>query len=149
MNDIYDIKNILTALSYIRKDTWYIIGIGIIVYLIFIFFLIIFERYYRLREQHSLQNEDNTTPDPLANLELDDAEFFEKISFAVRTHLEQSWQMSGAITKTPQEIYKKIPSDSLRRILSACEFYEYTGQEATLAQKRIIKGLAREFLMLQ
>lgn len=90
MNDIYDIKNILTALSYIRKDTWYIIGVGIIVYLIFIFFLIVFERYYRLREQHSLQNEDNTTPDPLSDLSLDDVEFFEKISFAVRTHLEQS-----------------------------------------------------------
>lgn len=148
MNDIYDIKNILTALEYIRKDTWYIIGIGIIVYLIFIFFLIVFERYYRLREQHSLQNEDNTIPDPLTNLELDDAEFFEKISFAVRTHLEQSRQMSGAITKTSKEIYKKISSDSLKRILDTCEFYEYTGQEATLAQKRIIKGLAREFLML-
>jgi|GEM_PF-5564642 len=148
MNDIYDIKNILIAFSYIRKDTWHIIGIGIIVYLIFIFFLVVFERYYKLREQHSLPNENEIVSDPLANLSLDDEEFFQKISFAVRTHLEQTGQVSGATTKTPQEIYKRIPSKTLKKILDACVFYEYTAQDATLAQKRIIKGLAREFLML-
>ncbi len=148
MNDIYDIKNILTAFSYIRKDTWYIIGIGIIVYLIFIFFLIVFERYYKLREQYTHQDDDNSSSDPLKDLALDDEEFFQKISFAVRTHLEQTEQVSGATTKTVQEIYKKIPSKSLKKILDACVFYEYTDQDATLAQKRIIKGLAREFLML-
>lgn len=46
MTDIYTIKNLLYFVPYLKTETWYMLGIGIVVYAIYIAYLIAFERYY-------------------------------------------------------------------------------------------------------
>lgn len=50
MTDINTIKNLFDLLSYMKPDTWYMIGIGIVVYVIYVAYLIAFERYHRAEQ---------------------------------------------------------------------------------------------------
>ena len=50
MTDIHTIKNLLYFFPYLKEETWYMIGIGSVVYAIYIAYLIAFERYYKAQE---------------------------------------------------------------------------------------------------
>lgn len=144
MTDIYTIKNLLFFLPYIKKDTWYMLGIGIIVYCIYIIYLIVYERYNKTKETLSPANisSKQSFHDMLDTLSLDDIYFFERLSLIIRTYLEDSEQVLLATKKTHNDIQTESISHEFKEILNICAYYEYSPDEATIDKKtEIIKHL--------
>lgn len=147
MTDIYTIKNLLNFIPYLKRETWYMIGIGIIVYAIYIGYLIVFERYYKM--QSNLQDilpEKKSIDDLLSNLEIDDVDFFERLSFIIRSHLEDSEQVPLATKKTPKDIHGKFVSKEFQKILTECMYYEYGNQQADNEMKKKLIEKVRKII---
>ncbi|MFA6090894.1 MAG: hypothetical protein WC774_03915 [Candidatus Gracilibacteria bacterium] len=147
MTDIYTIKNLLDFIPYLKKETWYMIEIGIIVYAIYIGYLIAFERYYKA--QHfidTLLPQEKSIEDLLNNLAIDDAYFFERLSFIIRSHLEDSEQVPLATKKTPKDIHGKFVSKEFQKILTECMHYQYGNQQADNDRKMEMLERLRKIL---
>jgi len=126
MTDIYTIKNLLHFLPYLKEETWYMIGIGIIVYVIYIGYFIAFERYYKMQNNlHIILPEEKSIDDLLGDLKIDDVDFFERLSFIIRSHLEDSEQVPLATKKTPKDIHGKFVSKEFQKILTECMHAAY------------------------
>jgi len=105
MTDIHTIKNLLYFIPYLKVETWYMLGIGIAVYAIYIAYLIAFERYYKTQQNiPDIAPEKESILHILNGVEIDDTRFFEKLSFIIRSHLEDSEQVPLATKKTPRDI---------------------------------------------
>lgn len=104
MTDIHTIKNLLMFLPYLKEETWYMLGAGIIIYVIYIIYLVAFERYYTSQKIVPEAPEKRSIRDALSTIQIDDIHFFEKLSLAIRTHLEDSHQVPLATKKTQQDI---------------------------------------------
>lgn len=137
MTDIHTIKNLIYFLPYLKEETWYMLGIGITVYIIYIAYLIAFERYYKSQNTALI-----ITPvqepfflEKLHSLEVDDIHFFERLSFLIRSHLEESKQVPLATKKTRRDIHKESISPELGEILDICTYYEYTKDLASTEKK--------------
>lgn len=137
MTDIHTIKNLLYFFPYLKEETWYMLGIGITVYVIYIAYLIAFERYYK--SQNTLSNtplpQEKSFLDILDNLQIEDIYFFERLSFLIRTYLEDSKQVPFATRKTRRDIRGELVSHELKEVLDICTHYEYAGEEANTEQK--------------
>ena len=126
MTDIYTIKNLLHFLPYLKEETWYMIGIGIIVYAIYISYLIAFERYYKMKNNLQIvPSEEKSINDVLNDLNINDVDFFEHLSFIIRSHLEDSKQVPLATKKTPKDIHGKFVSQEFQKILTECMHAAY------------------------
>lgn len=141
MTDINTIKNLLYFLPYLKEETWYMLGIGIIVYLIYIIYLIIFERYYKTQNNRLNSLEKKSIHDILDNLQIEDIHFFERLSFIIRSHLEDSEQVPLATKKTPKDIHGEFLSREFKEVLEICTYYEYTKEIAN--QEKKIETLER------
>lgn len=100
MSDIHTIKNLLNFFPYLKEETWYMLGIGIVVYTIYIAYLIVFERYYKTQNNTLKSPEKKSIWEALNSLSVEDACFFERLSFIIRSHLEDSKQVPLATKKT-------------------------------------------------
>ncbi|OIP54673.1 hypothetical protein AUK10_00465 [Candidatus Gracilibacteria bacterium CG2_30_37_12] len=142
MTDIYTIKNLLHFLPYLKEETWYMIGIGIIVYVIYIGYFIAFERYYKMQNNlHIILPEEKSIDDLLGDLKIDDVDFFERLSFIIRSHLEDSEQVPLATKKTPKDIHGKFVSKEFQKILTECMHAAYAekGGDNEMKKKLIEK----------
>lgn len=151
MTDINDIKNIIYFLSYLRVETWYVIGSCIGIYVIHIFFLALAERHRKYRERIS-RIESGASPHETALQEIslldgDGHEFFVRLNFIIRRYLELSEYVPGAIKKTSDEILRILPSDGLRTLLETCSMHEYAPVDHTdLPTREAMRTLAREIV---
>lgn len=141
MTDINTIKNLLYFLPYLKKETWYMLGIGIIVYVIYIIYLIVFERYYKTQNNRFNPLEKKSVHDALNNLQIEDIHFFERLSFIIRSHLEDSEQVPLATKKTTKDIHGEFLSREFKEVLEICTYYEYTKERAN--QEKKIETLER------
>lgn len=139
MTDINTIKNLLYFVPYLKTETWYMLGIGVTIYAIYIAYLIAFERYYKAQQ---------STPDmfprkesilqTLSSIRIEDIRFFEKLSFVVRSYLEESNQVPLATKKTRKDIHSETVSLELKEVLDICTHYEYAPEQATEETKRAV-----------
>ena len=139
MPDIHTIKNLFNILSYLKKETWYMLGIGIIVYVIYVTYVAVFERYYKIQNgliKTSVQRA--SIQDTLRALQSEDPHFFERLSFIIRSHLESTWVVLLATKKTAENLQKESLSPHFKEILNVCSYYEYTGETADKEKKREI-----------
>jgi hypothetical protein len=90
MADIHTIKNLLYFFPYLKEETWYMIGLSISIYVTYIVYLMAFEQYHRKQSSNSEIIQSISVQDRLNNLQIQDGLFFEKLSFTIRTHLEDS-----------------------------------------------------------
>lgn len=113
------------------------LGIGTIIYVIYIAYLIAFERYYR--SQHTAVetpiSQERSVREALDDLSIDDVRFFERLSLIIRTYLENSKQVALATKKTPRDIHRESISYELKDILDICAHYEYTEEKASTEEK--------------
>lgn len=138
MIDIHTIKNLIYFFPYLKEETWYMLGIGVVVYAIYIAYLIAFERYYR--SEHALTispQEEKSFREILNRLseDIDDIHFFERLSFIIRSHLEDSRQVPLATKKTPSDIREESISREFKEVLDVCTYYEYTEEQADTGKK--------------
>ncbi|HBB27411.1 TPA: hypothetical protein DCZ36_02865 [Candidatus Gracilibacteria bacterium] len=144
MSDIHTIKNLLNFFPYIKEETWYMLVIGIVVYTIYIAYLIIFEQYYKTQNIILKSLEKKSIGEALNNLPIEDIHFFERLSFIIRSHLEDSEQVPLATKKTSGDIRQEQISHEWKEILDVCSYYEYTNERANNEQKmKIIERLRR------
>ncbi|EKD44686.1 MAG: hypothetical protein ACD_71C00044G0003 [uncultured bacterium (gcode 4)] len=144
MSDIHTIKNLLNFFPYIKEETWYMLVIGIVVYTIYIAYLIIFEQYYKTQNIILKSLEKKSIWEALNNLPIEDIHFFERLSFIIRSHLEDSEQVPLATKKTSWDIRQEQISHEWKEILDVCSYYEYTNERANNEQKmKIIERLRR------
>ncbi len=137
MTDIHTIKNLFDLLSYMRQDTWYMLWAWVMIYVIYIVYLVVFERYHKSQQiaPAQLQPEAVSIQEQISRLSLDDREFFEKLSFLIRSHLENTAAVTLATKKTQKEIEESSISERLKAVLRTCARYEYTEEEATQEEK--------------
>lgn len=135
MTDINTIKNLFNLLAYIREDTWYMLGTGVTVYVIYVAYLMAFERYYREHTKVAIPLQKPSLHERLQTLSYDDPLFFEKLSLLIRSHLEDTDAVSLATKKTQKEIEQTTISERLKMVLKTCAHYEYTKEEATREEK--------------
>lgn len=137
MTDINTIKNLLYFFPYLKKETWYMLGIGVTIYGIYIAYLIAFERYYRSQKQsvQEIPEKGGTFLDTLNDLQVEDIRFFERLSLLIRSHLEDSMQVPLATKKTPQDIRRESISHEFKEVLDICTHYEYAGETADSTEK--------------
>ena len=133
MTDINTIKNLLDFIPYLKGNTWDIIGIGIVIYIIYIAYIMAFERYYKIH--NSPVSQKKTFHETIDTIQVDDVHFFEHLSFIIRSHLEDSEQVLLATKKTRKDIYKESASLELKEILNICTYHEYTQEKATTQKK--------------
>lgn len=108
------------------------LGIGIAVYAIYIAYLIAFERYYKSQQSApDVPPQKESILQALSSLKIDDMQFFEKLSFILRSHLEDSEQVPLATKKTPRDIRWASVSREWKEILHICTHYEYAPERAT------------------
>lgn len=149
MTDINNIKNVLFFLPYLKKDTWYVIGTLILVYIIYLAFLMISERYYRAKLAIPMESEEDIKESFLKKLGIlkeNDPDFFEKLSRILRSYLERCYIVENGLKKTHAEILEKVRSELLRQIFDTCTLYEYAPKESTQEQKLSLKELARKYI---
>lgn len=139
MTDINTIKNLFSVFHYLKEETWYMLGIGIVVYLIYILYLIAFERYYKTQNAHpETIAQVPSIGDILSHLRTDDILFFEHLSHIIRTHLEDTKLVAHATKKTKKDFSHEPIPEKLKDILDTCTYYEYTGQTADTTEKEQI-----------
>lgn len=139
MIDIHTIKNLIYFFPYLKEETWYMLGIGIIVYSIYIAYLIAFERYYKTQNISPVHPaQEKSFLDILDSLSIDDIRFFEHLSFIIRSHLEDSRQVPLATKKTPSDIRGESISREFKEVLDICTYYEYTEAFADTEKKLAI-----------
>lgn len=147
MTDIHTIKNLLYFFPYLKEETWYMLGIGIIIYAIYIAYLMVFERYYKVQNHmfHALPPK-KSIQEALASLEIEDIHFFERLSFIIRSYLEDSEQVPFATKKTPKDIHREFGSETFKKMLDTCTYYEYTGEIASTEKRTEIIERIRKVL---
>lgn len=123
MDDIYTIKNFLLFISYISSETWYIGGLCIILYMIYKKYITEFTKYNTISiiKKESIH-------DALDNLEKDDNDFFERLSFIIRSYLEDSERVPFATKKTPNNICGDSDVREFQNILTECMHIIYAGK---------------------
>jgi hypothetical protein len=111
------------------------IGLSISIYVTYIVYLMAFEQYHRKQSSNSEIIQSISVQDRLNNLQIQDGLFFEKLSFTIRTHLEDSDLVHWATRKTQKEIHMTEISVNLKWVLEICSYFEYAGTPASDAQK--------------
>ncbi len=148
MSDINNIKNLLYFFPYLKEETWYMLGTGIIIYIIYVGYLVAFERYYKIQKNINVATppEKKTIQEILDNLSINDEHFFEKISFILRSYLENSYKVPLATKKTPSDIHQELNSTECKEILDFCTYYEYTGEFGDSEKREKIKEQTRKIM---
>ncbi len=148
MVDINNIKNLLHFFPYLKEETWYMLGTGIIIYIIYVCYLVAFERYYKIQKNISTTTplEKKTPQEILDELSINDEHFFEKISFILRSYLENSHRVPLATKKTPGDITLELNSIECKDILDSCTYYEYAGELWDREKREQIKERAQKIM---
>ncbi|MDD5197785.1 MAG: hypothetical protein PHN60_02900 [Candidatus Gracilibacteria bacterium] len=147
MTDIHTIKNLLYFFPYLKEETWYMLGVGIIVYVIYIIYLAIFERYYKTQNNGTLNSpEEKSLLEVLNSLQVEDTHFFEKLSFIIRSHLEDSEQVPRATKKTSKDLRGEFLSREFSEVLDICTYYEYGEEIADLKKRGEIMERVRDIV---
>lgn len=147
MTDIHTIKNLLYFFPYLKEETWYMIGIGSVVYAIYIAYLIAFERYYKAQENgNTWISEQKSIREILWDLDTEDERFFERLSFIVRKYLEESELSPSATKKTHRDIQRESIPKQYKKALDICTYYEYTGETADKKKKQETLELLKEVM---
>ncbi len=132
MTDIHTIKNLFYFFPYLKVETWYMLGMGIVIFAIYIIYLAVFEKYSALQNRApEVVIQKKSIQDVLGKLSVNDPHFFEHLSLIIRTHLEESGKVRLATKKTARD----INTPGLQEVLRICEYYEYTGGSAPVSEK--------------
>lgn len=146
MTDINTIKNLLDFIPYLKTETWYMLSAALAMYLIYIIYVRIFERYYKTPNHIPEIIIPPSIHDIIAGLSVEDAHFFEKLSLMIRTYLEESEKVALATKKTQGDIRKEAISKDLKDILEICAYHEYTSTDSDVSEKKKILSRLRDLL---
>lgn len=99
---------------------------SIALYLLYLTYIRAFKRYLQSpTTPASERKQQQSSRDIFKDLDIHDAVFFERISFLIRSCLEDSEKVALATKKTPEDIQKESVSREIKEILHICTHYEY------------------------
>ncbi len=151
MNDIYDIKNILN-ISPFFKETVYLI----ILFLIILVFIYLFKKFKKKyiniieTKENLIKNNlnlKNLYLKKLKNLNINDLNYFLKISYIVREFLEKTWTIDKSTKKTCYEIKKNTEIEYLYDLINDCDKFNFSKTQSTTKDKEDILNRAIKIIL--